>query len=402
MGYLSNQPGDELPIDQLILLEEIADLGSPFQYLRVDLTGFGLEYATLPSGGSQTPWTSDIDAASYDLNNVGNVMANDLMTITADTGYGAISFASPVNGEIGGIGIEGDNPIIIDGNPGDMAIWSSSTMNFSANSGVNIGLQITPDGQVFAGEGAVTLSSTGVAGTTFSDASGFHTASGIVYANTYTNDSNAFTIDSGGVGTFPSVYAGSLNTISGGNLQFSDGSNSSPGFIVFAAYSGGVETLYFNDNINFKYPFIMFSDSTSGRLVVNKTSDDGTNQLQVEGNGSFSGFITARGGLYGFGTTASILEFLDDGTSGQMNIYGPSSSLSVQGQIYGGYITVNTTASFAGNAISIGDATGTAAYIDGSGNLTAASITATNGFNSGGLNPYTLFDIVGGIIVNAI
>lgn len=55
MTYLSNKAGDGnlTPLERL-LLAEIADLGSPFQYLRVDSTGTGLEYATLSAGGSLT------------------------------------------------------------------------------------------------------------------------------------------------------------------------------------------------------------------------------------------------------------------------------------------------------------------------------------------------------------
>jgi len=37
--------------------------------------GDGSGLTNLPSGGSQTPWTSDIDADNYDLNDVGNVNA---------------------------------------------------------------------------------------------------------------------------------------------------------------------------------------------------------------------------------------------------------------------------------------------------------------------------------------
>ncbi len=51
MAYLSNKAGDGdiTPLEKL-LLSEIAALGFPLQYLRVDITGIGLEYATLPSG----------------------------------------------------------------------------------------------------------------------------------------------------------------------------------------------------------------------------------------------------------------------------------------------------------------------------------------------------------------
>lgn len=44
MGYLSNRPGDDIPYDQEIALEQLADLGSPLQYLRVNALGNGLEY----------------------------------------------------------------------------------------------------------------------------------------------------------------------------------------------------------------------------------------------------------------------------------------------------------------------------------------------------------------------
>lgn len=57
MAYLSNKIGDQIPPDELILLAQIANLGSPLQYLRVNISGNGLEYATLPSifpGGNST------------------------------------------------------------------------------------------------------------------------------------------------------------------------------------------------------------------------------------------------------------------------------------------------------------------------------------------------------------
>ncbi len=52
MTYLSNQAGDPIPPDQEILLQQIADLGTPLQYLRVNALGNGLEYATLPTAGT--------------------------------------------------------------------------------------------------------------------------------------------------------------------------------------------------------------------------------------------------------------------------------------------------------------------------------------------------------------
>lgn len=52
MTYLSNEKGTELtPIEQ-ILLAQIANLGTPLQYLRVNTPGSGLEYATLPPSAS--------------------------------------------------------------------------------------------------------------------------------------------------------------------------------------------------------------------------------------------------------------------------------------------------------------------------------------------------------------
>ncbi len=69
MAYLSNKPGDGdlTPIERL-LLAEIADLGDPLQYLRVDITGTGLEYTSFGFfSGATTPvqiTTTNGDTAS--------------------------------------------------------------------------------------------------------------------------------------------------------------------------------------------------------------------------------------------------------------------------------------------------------------------------------------------------
>jgi len=52
MGYLSNKPGEILPLDEQVALEQLANLGTPLQYLRVNALGLGLEYATLLVGGT--------------------------------------------------------------------------------------------------------------------------------------------------------------------------------------------------------------------------------------------------------------------------------------------------------------------------------------------------------------
>ena len=47
MAYLSNEPGTQLTIEEQLALAELAALGLPLQYLRVDVAGTSLEYATL-------------------------------------------------------------------------------------------------------------------------------------------------------------------------------------------------------------------------------------------------------------------------------------------------------------------------------------------------------------------
>jgi hypothetical protein len=44
MGYLSNRPGDDIPFDQEVALEQLADLGDPYDILRVNEHGTGIEY----------------------------------------------------------------------------------------------------------------------------------------------------------------------------------------------------------------------------------------------------------------------------------------------------------------------------------------------------------------------
>ena len=65
MAYLSNKAGDGdlTPLERL-LIAEIAELGDPLQYLRMDITGTGLEYATLPTSvGYQVP-TGDVNGSN--------------------------------------------------------------------------------------------------------------------------------------------------------------------------------------------------------------------------------------------------------------------------------------------------------------------------------------------------
>ena len=49
MSYQANQPGTDIPLDEQIALGQLANLGDPLDYLRVNGTGNGLEYAPFPS-----------------------------------------------------------------------------------------------------------------------------------------------------------------------------------------------------------------------------------------------------------------------------------------------------------------------------------------------------------------
>ena len=49
MGYLANQPGTDIPLDEQIALGQLANIGDPLDYLRVNGSGSGLEYVPFPS-----------------------------------------------------------------------------------------------------------------------------------------------------------------------------------------------------------------------------------------------------------------------------------------------------------------------------------------------------------------
>jgi len=72
MAYLSNEPGTQLTIEEQLALADLADLGLPLQYLRVDIAGTALEYATLviPPGIAG----EFLEAGQYDPFAVGGIL----------------------------------------------------------------------------------------------------------------------------------------------------------------------------------------------------------------------------------------------------------------------------------------------------------------------------------------
>ena len=65
MGYLANQPGSELTPEELIILSEVATLGDPFDVLRVNSTGDGVEYAPNASTDEKVKYDSSDPVAGY-------------------------------------------------------------------------------------------------------------------------------------------------------------------------------------------------------------------------------------------------------------------------------------------------------------------------------------------------
>ena len=47
MSHISNRPGTTLTLEEELVLSELAALGSPFDILRVNSTGSGIEYVEL-------------------------------------------------------------------------------------------------------------------------------------------------------------------------------------------------------------------------------------------------------------------------------------------------------------------------------------------------------------------
>lgn len=110
------------------------------------------------SGGGGTPGGNQFDVQ---LNNgVGGFSGSDnlnfqsgYLTINGDSGYGQLQWLnSPVSSGYGGAGINGTaTPIIVGAANGDLSIWSSQAMNFSADAGATNMLQINANGTVDIG-----------------------------------------------------------------------------------------------------------------------------------------------------------------------------------------------------------------------------------------------------------
>jgi hypothetical protein len=79
MSFQSNQPGTDITLDEQLALSQLAALGAPGTVLTVNPAGTGLIYTSV-AGGSQTPWTSNIDGGGYSLTNVNNIDATYLKT----------------------------------------------------------------------------------------------------------------------------------------------------------------------------------------------------------------------------------------------------------------------------------------------------------------------------------
>lgn len=251
--------------------------------------------------GSSTTLAGDNTKGSFDPN-------TGLMTLVADTSYGAISFASPVNPGIGGIGIEGSNPVIVGAASGDLDIWTSQSVNFSANSGDGIQMKIIgsngnvliglsdEDGsnaplQIFnpesanfpAGRPSISLNN------------GNNTISTDSYSNWY------FTSNIGGGGVVAQSTASSaayqmISTLTGahywmGTDPFSTGgAGEYPwGMINFAATTRPFAV----DNSDNFHAFYGLAIGNSGSLGPNSDADA---YVDGSGNGTFSNLTLTNGG----------------------------------------------------------------------------------------------------------
>lgn len=294
--------------------------------LTYDLGSDSLIWAT-PTGGSQTPWASDIDAASYNLNNLtgitGTISGGDATTITltgkdgvgSDKSGGGISLIGGVGtgiGYAGSIQLFGGNG---DNSPGIISLTAGNTSTTDA-----------------AG-GSVTLASGNSTGGGLARHGGINLVCGSAVFGGNAHGGNIYIAASNGQGT--DKDGGNVTIASGDNTGAgTNGYISIEGIKIPKGVSGGDDGKFLKyDNATTSYVLdtagglaqaaltssgalsvntLYHVDSTSGTITADLPTSgvsDGdtielldvagmfsTNNITIPGSGSFGTAVIANGG----------------------------------------------------------------------------------------------------------
>ncbi len=297
------------------------------------------------------------------------------ITLTSDTAYGAISLASPVNGEIGGIGIEGTNTIIIGATAGDMSLWTTQAMNFSIDGGNNIQMKLNSSGNLLLNGGTGLGVNLEVNGTI--DAVYYHAYS---YGTVIDNNGNA-NFATLGVGMTSPAYVVDVYDQTGTGTDIG---NSTTGHWNIASSTSPLNLTRLT--IVDDYAQIYLNNVTSGNagliLGVNNT-------LQYA-------FVGASDGAQGLGgnyftivdlvTLQTPMTVGSDGTSYLSHPYGSATSaqLILSPAVLGNSVTVSSPFyASAGIALTYGSGTGLT-FQDGTTQYTAGGIALQTNYTPNG------------------
>ncbi len=105
MGYLSNQPGTEITLSEEVALAQLANLGSPNQFLQVNNTGTGLIYSDLTSYETVS---KNLKSYPYVINRIGSII--NTIVYTLSLGTITKTFSYDVNNNVSSIILSGATP----------------------------------------------------------------------------------------------------------------------------------------------------------------------------------------------------------------------------------------------------------------------------------------------------
>lgn len=342
MAYLSNKIGAELSPIEEIILAQIADLGMPLQYLRVNILGTGLEYATLPSPGGIP--AAPADAIQYNSNPDGTFTADACFTRNQTGNFGVQLFSKDNAGNFTAV-IVGD----ITGNDrgvGALDLQSARSAPTQVASGAHsstIGQYNTVSGYNSIGVGFLNT----VAGN-FSTGSGYsNTASDYgTTASGYTNIASAFKASAMGANNIASgclsSSAGFCNTACGLHDSAHGVGNIAGGLVIvtpfnptapfgagtpnpptdagqFHILTAGDSTVQASTN-NADFNVDSISESTVIKTITNSVPNDaGSGNTSFDIDSAFNSYSTT-GLVASFGLTITIIDAGLTPTAGTMHV----------------------------------------------------------------------------------
>ena len=272
-GYLTSASGSSLflKLDQTTpqtIINQLIVTAVDADYVWINDTSDGgkLKKALKSdfSGGSQTPWTSNIDAAHYNLSNVGNISAVGVKpSITSNqSGTNGLSILSVVGGAGGDTSYTGSGPA--------QAGYGETISITSGLGGSTTGTPATGTG----GAGGLFMLMGGDGG----------------YGKTYGGAGGSIEIKggSGGVGGAFSG-AGGYSSLKGGNAPVSGNASGGNVFIVGGIPNG-------TGSVGDVYLGVSPSFTVRGDIIIGNTLNDGSgNILQVNGGTGIANNLTVIG-----------------------------------------------------------------------------------------------------------